>query len=173
MMPRRLHGYGDMVSLVVLSTTFVELTLESLCASLDQIYPSHFLPPREQGSFVADSENLPGGEYFIKSDVPGARGMFLLYTVPGPYTAVSDFADHIADSALRRLAEEQACWLSVDLVHDSTNEDEAYRFIGSVLAHLAPADTAALVHPSKLTTIAFDGDLRRRLASGGQIFGTA
>src|SRR5437879_5359415 len=129
--PRRVHGYGDMVSLVVLSNSFVELTLESLRESLDQIYPGHFLPPREQGSFVVEG-NLPGGEFFIKSDVPGANGLFLLNTVPGPYTIFSDFADYIADPPLRRLAEDQTCWLSVDLAHELTTEQEAYRFIGAV-----------------------------------------
>jgi hypothetical protein len=162
----------EMISLVVLSNSYVELTLETLRASLDQIYPGYFLPPREKGTFVIDG-NEPGLEFLIQSDISGAAGMFLLYSVPGPYTAFSDFAGHIADAPLRRLAEAQTCWPSVDLLgREGSDEDEAYRFIASVLAQLAPRDAAALVHPSRLTTIAFDDRLRRELASGGEIFGT-
>lgn len=91
--------------------------------------------------------------------------MFHLYSVPGPYTVFSDFADHIEDAALRQLAEAQECWLSVDLIHKHTTEQEAYRFIGKVLAKLAPPDAAVLVHPSRLVTLRFDDDVRRRLAS--------
>ena len=37
-----------MVSWVVLCSSFVELTADSLRANLDQLYPGQFLPPREQ-----------------------------------------------------------------------------------------------------------------------------
>jgi hypothetical protein len=169
--PPPLHG-PDAVSLVVLSNTYVELTLDSLRENLDQLYPGYFLPPREQGSFVVEG-SVPEVEFLIKSDVPNAKGVFLLFAVPGPYTLFSNFIDHVADPVLRRLAEGQTCWLSVDLVGEVTTMQEAYRFIGSVLAHLAPSDSGALVHPSKLVTIAFDEEVRRRLASGGDIFGTS
>ncbi len=162
----------EMVSLVVLSNTDVELTLDTLREKLDQLYPGHFLPPREQGTFIVDG-SVPGAEFLIQSNIPGAAGIFLLHSVPGPYAYVSEFAEHIADASLRRLAQAQTCWLSVDLIHKYTTEEEAYRFIGSVLAQLAPRDAAALVHPSRLITIAFDDQVRRELASGGQVFGTA
>jgi hypothetical protein len=166
-----LHNRGA-IGLVVLSNSFVELTLDSLRQGLDQLYPGQFLPPREQGSFVVEG-NIPEAEYFINSDIPGSRGMFLLTTVPGPYSLFSNFEADIADPALRRRAEEQACWLSVTLVHKSATEAEAHRFIGSVLAHLAPDDSAALVQLSTMTTVAFDADLRRQLATGSDRWGTA
>jgi hypothetical protein len=161
-----------MTSLVVLSTCYVELTLDTLRQRLDQAYPGYFLPPRERGTFIIDG-NEPGVEFLIQSDIPDAAGMFLLHSVPGPYTAFSDFAEHIADASLRRLAEAQTCWLSVDLVHRHTTAEEAYRFIGGALAQLAPGDAAVLVHPSRLVAIEFNDQVRRELASGGQIFGTA
>jgi hypothetical protein len=161
----------EMISLVVLSSTYVELTQDALRESLDRIYPGHFLPLREQGTFVIDG-NEPGVEFLIQSDIPDATGMFLLYSVPGPYTAVSDFAEHVADMALRRLAQAQTCWLSVDLIHRYATDEEAYRFIGSALAQLAPPDAAVLVHPSRLIAIAFNEQVRRELAGTGQIFGT-
>jgi hypothetical protein len=169
-MPALHHHDREMIGLVVLSNTYVELTLDALRERLEQVYPGYFLPPRAHGTFVVDG-NVPGVEFLIQSDIPGAAGMFLLYSVPGPYTEFSDFAERIADASLRRLAQEQACWLSVDLVHRYATEAEAYRFIGSVLAHLAPRDAAVLVHPSRLTAIAFDDGIRRELASGGRIFG--
>jgi hypothetical protein len=171
-MPPLHHRDREMISLVVLSNSYVELTLEALREILEQIYPGRFLPPREHGTFVVDG-NVPGVEFLIQSDIPGAAGMFLLYSVPGPYTEFSDFAERIADASLRRLAQAQACWLSVDLIHRYTTEEEACRFIGSVLAHLAPRDAAVLVHPSRLVTIAFDDQVRRTLASDGRIFGNS
>jgi hypothetical protein len=162
----------EMISLVVLSSSYVELTLDTLRHRLDQAFPGYFLPPRERGTFVIDG-NEPGVEFLIQSDIPDARGMFLLHNVPGPYAAFSDFAAHIADASLRELAEAQTCWLSIDLMHRQTPAEEAYRFIGRALAQLAPPDAAVLVHPSRLITVAFNDDVRRQLASGGQVFGTA
>jgi hypothetical protein len=68
---------------------------------------------------------------------------------------------------LHRIAVAQQAWLGLDRVHGD-NDDEAYRFIGKVLAELAPADTAALVHPERLTTLGFDAEVRRQLASGSR-----
>jgi hypothetical protein len=161
----------DMISLVVLSNSYVEVTLDTLREHLEQVYPGRFLPPREKGTFVVEG-NIPDTPFLIQSDIPGAAGSFLLHSVPGPYTMFSDFAAHISNFSLRRLAQAQCCWLSVDLIHHDTTEGEAYRFIGSVLAKLAPRDAAAVVHPSRLVTIAFDDEVRRKLANGGQVFGT-
>jgi hypothetical protein len=69
----------------------------------------------------------------------------------------------------QRKAEAQNCWLSVDLIHNNTTEEDAYRFIAQVLAKLAPADAAFPVHPAKLITIEFDDALRRNLAKGERI----
>src|SRR5713226_2044823 len=107
--PLQRPGGAEMVSWVVLSNSYVELTADALRANLDQLYPGQFLPPREQGNFVVDG-NVPGAEFLIQSSVPGAAGLFLLYSVPGPYTAFSDFADHIEDASLRELAQAQECW---------------------------------------------------------------
>jgi hypothetical protein len=125
----------------------------------------------ERGTFVVEG-NEPGVEFLVQSDIPDARGMFLLHNVPGPYTAFSDFAAHITDASLRNLAAAQTCWLSVDLMHRQTPEEEAYRFIGGALAQLAPPDAAALVHPSRLITLAVNDEVRRQLASGGNVFDT-
>jgi hypothetical protein len=156
------------VNLVVLSCTRVELSVDLLRTQLDGIFPGHFLPPRRHGNFVIDGP-VAGAEFFVQCAVPGAAGTFLLHTVAGPYAEVSPFAARIEDEALRRLCEAQTCWLSVDLVSRHTSDDDAYRFIGRVLARLAPADAAALVHPSRLVTHRFDDELRRRLANGERI----
>jgi hypothetical protein len=99
--------------------------------------------------------------------------MFMLLTCPGPYTLFSDFADHIADPDLCDLAKEQTCWFSIDSIAGDKTDEEAYRFIGTVLAHLAPPDAAVLVLPGKSISAVFDSELRRRLASGGDVFGIA
>ncbi len=43
---------GDMVSLVVLSRSPAELSYDLLLAHLDALYPGHFLPADQPGSFV-------------------------------------------------------------------------------------------------------------------------
>jgi hypothetical protein len=154
----------EMISLVVLSDTYVELTADSLSKKLDEIYPGKFWPPRQQANFVV---NGPApGQYLIKSTIPGASGLFMLLSVPGPYTDFSDFARFITDPALRRKAEAQHCWLSVDLVRKITSDEDAYRFIGAGLAKLAPADAAMLVKPDDNSVVLFDEEIRRRLAAG-------
>jgi hypothetical protein len=158
-----------MLSLVVLSNSYVELTLDSLRTHLDQIYPGYFLPPRQQGTFVIDGE-VKGVQYFIQSSIEGAKGMFMLNSVPGPYTKFSDFHRRISDQTLRELAIAQKSWLSVDLVRRYTTDKEAHGFIARVIAHLAPKDTVALVDPDRPTTIKFSDDVRRRLSQGDRVF---
>jgi hypothetical protein len=157
----------EMISWVVLSNTYVDLDVGLLRTKLDEIYPGQFLPPRDKGNFVV---NGPGfGQLFVNANMSGAAGMFLVNSVPGPYTEFSSFQKKIADPSLRRRAEAQKCWLSVDMVHKNTTNEDAYRFIEQVLAKLAPPDAAFLVHPSKLVIIPFDDNVRRRMASGAQM----
>ena len=92
--------------------------------------------------------------------------MFMVLSIPGPYTEFSDFARFIADASLRRKAEAQQCWLSIDLVQMMTNKDEAYRFIAVTLAKLAPADAAVVVKPESNSAVLFTAELRSRLAAG-------
>jgi hypothetical protein len=165
------HGGGDMVSLVILSQSSPDLTLESVRSTLDAVFPGQFLPPREEGNFVIDG-GVPGAVYMIHCSVPGANGMFMFHNVPGPYAEFSDISTRLS-GALRDLALKQPCWMSIDLMHAYDADDDGYRFIGPVLAQLAPTDAAVLLHPSKMTAVEFTPDVRRQLASGGQPFGEA
>ena len=170
---KKLFGIGErrarrrtrLIGWVVLSNTFVDLTIDSLRATLDSLYPGQFLPPNDR-TFVIDG--AAEGQFMIQSNVDGAAGMFMLHDVPGPYTIFSDFAEFITDPDLRTLATSQQAWLGVDNMHVHTTEAEAYRFIGAVLAKLAPPDAAMLVHPSMPIAVRFDDDIRRRLADGLQ-----
>ena len=159
-------GRREMISWVVLSKSYVDLKVGVLREKLDEVYPGQFLPPRDK-NFVIDGPTP--GQFFIKSNIAGAAGMFMVISVPGSYTEFSDFADVIADPALLRNVKAQCCWLSVDLVHRFTTDADAYRFIEQVLAKLAPQDAAFLVHPEKRITMPFNDDIRRRLANGAQI----
>ena len=156
-----------MISWVVLSDTYVDLDVDLLRAKLDEVFPGQFLPPRDKGNFVVNGA-VPG-QFFVNANVPGAAGMFLVMSAPRPYTEFSSFQRKIADPSLRRRAEAQKCWLSVDMIHKNTTSEDGYRFIERVLAKLAPADAAFLVHPSKLVTIPFDDDIRRRMAGAVSI----
>lgn len=157
----------EMVSWVVLANTYIDYTVDSLRAKLDEIYPGQFLPPRDKGNFVIDGPT-PGG-FLIQANLPGAAGLFLLHNVPGPYWKFSDFAKAIADPAIRKKATAQCCWLSVDRIGKHGSEEDGYRFIEQVLAKLAPPDAAFVVHPSRLVTIPFDDELRARLARAERI----
>jgi hypothetical protein len=170
---KKLFGIGrtepedehDAIGWVVLSNTFLDLNLDSLRATLDSLHPGQFLPPNERTFVIAGAVE---GQFMIQSNVDGAAGMFMLHDVPGPYTLFSDFAEHITDPDLRTLAKSQGVWLGVDNMHVHTTEAEAYRFIGAVLAKLAPPDAAMLVHPSMPIAVRLDDDLRRKLADGVQ-----
>lgn len=162
---------GGMVSLVVLSNMYVELTLDTLRQRLDSLYPGKFLPPNE-ASFVVEGA-VEGATFLIKSNVAGASGLFMLHSVPGPYTEFSNFVEYVDDPKLLEIALAQNCWLSVDRMMRSAPDEEAYRFIGNVLALLAPADAAMLVHPSQSYAIEFDDNVWRQLAAGEADFGEA
>lgn len=166
----RVNEAREALSLIVLSNTHVALTVERLLATLNRLYPGEFLPPR-QNNFVIDGA-VPGATFFIQCSVPGARGTFMMHSVRGRYTDVSDFARHIADRRLRQRAEAQACWMSVDLRgrHGNAGKEEPYRLIGALLATLAPADSAFVVDLATSAIVAFSDEVRDRLARGDRIF---
>jgi hypothetical protein len=156
-----------MIGWVVLSKTWVQLTEDTLRRRLDELYPGEFLPPRKTGTFVVEGP-VAGAQFLIKSAVAGAAGIFMLHSVPGSYSDFSGFAAHIKNKRLRSVVARQEAWLSVELIGQVASRDDAYRFIGKVLAALAPADAAILVHPSRMASMPFDDDVRRRLANGDQ-----
>lgn len=153
-----------MIGWVVLSQSWVELTEETLRAQLDRLFPGEFLPPRPRGTFVVGGP-VEGIQFLINSAIAGATGTFLLQSVPGPYTEFSDFAAQIEDDALRTAASAQQAWLGLERI-GGDNDDDAHRFIGRVLAGVAPADAAVLVHPSRPLTFPFDDGMRLRLSNG-------
>ena len=157
--PRR-----EMISLVVLSGSYVELDVHSLSKALDELYPGKFVPLKQQDNFVVGGR--APGQFLVKSTIRGAAGMFMMQSVPGPYTEFSDSARFIAGTSLRRKAEAQRSWLSIDLVHMMTNKEEAYRFIASALAKLAPADAAVVIKPETNSAVLLTAEVRGRLAAG-------
>jgi hypothetical protein len=157
--PRR-----EMISLVALANSYVDLDVHSLSKALDELYPGKFIPLEQQANFVVGGR-IPG-QFLVKSTIPGAAGMFMVQSVPGPYTEFSDFARFITDAALRRKAQAQQCWLSIDLIHMFTTKDEAYRFIASALAKLAPADAAVVVRPENNSATPFTAEVRSKLVAG-------
>ena len=153
-----------MISLIVLSMTPLDLSVDSLLARLDRAFPGEFLPPREKGTFVVKGP-VAGAQFLINSVIAGAVGTFILNNVAGPYTEFSDFAARIADLDLRRLATAQEAWLSIDRIGGSNLRD-AYRFIGKALAELAPADAAVLIDGTSNGNWRFGPEIRRHLADG-------
>lgn len=159
----------EMVSLVVLFSSYEELNCDIVRKRLDGAFPGCFIPPREIGTFVVDGDP-PGMQFFVNSAIPGAGGTFLLFNVPGPYTDVSGFAQLIDDKAMRASAVAQRSWLSVDKIGGRSDE-EAYKFISAALAVLAPDDAVFLVHADTFRTIRFDAAVRRQLAASENPFG--
>jgi hypothetical protein len=166
------HGGHDMISLVALASSWRERSIDEIRQDLDAAFPGEFLPPRSEGNFVIEGP-VEGASYLVQCTIRNYTGMFLIHNVPSPYSAFSDYLQHIKDPETRRLADSQACWLSVDLMHQHTTEEDAYRFIGLVLGKLAPEDTRLLIHPSRYHVASFTPKLRAILAAGGQPFGTA
>ena len=166
------HGGGDMVSLVALLPSWQELAVEEVRQALDALFPGAFLPPREEGNFVIEGP-VPGASYLVQCTVPQYSGMFLIHNVPGPYSEFSDYLAHLVDPELRELGSKQPCWMSVDMMHRHTTDEDAYRFVSAALAKLAPPDAALLLHPSRYLAVLFAPEVRRTLASGGSPYGNA
>lgn len=156
-----------MVSWVVLTGRYTDFGIDEVRQKLDEVYPGQFLPPRQKGNFVVTGPSP--GQFMIVSNIPGAAGFFLLNNIPKPYADVSEFAEVISDRSILSRVAKQCCWLSVDLIHRTTTEEEGYRFIEQVLAKIAPADAAFLVDPDNGATIAFDDSMRSRFVSGEPI----
>jgi hypothetical protein len=129
---------------------------------LDRLYPGLFLPPQEFRNFVVEGPVLDA-QFLIQASVPGATGLYMLQNIAADFAGVSDFADGIDDPALRTLIFEQQAWLSIDVIEAAVDQG-CRRFIGKVLAHLAPADAAILADPDRRTAIRFDEQVRGQLA---------
>lgn len=164
--------HHEMVSLVALLPSWKELSVEEVRESLDAIFPGCFLPPQEDNNFVIDGPS-PGASYFVQCTVPEHSGLFVIFNVARPYSEFSDYLVHLPDAELKDLGAKQPCWMSVDMVHQTTTDEDAYRFIGAVLAKLAPPDATVILHPSKYAATTFSSEVRRRLASGDSPFGNA
>jgi hypothetical protein len=168
------HAGHNMISLVALASTWRKRSVDEIRQDLDETFPGEFLPPRSEGNFVIEGP-AEGASYCVQCTIPNYTGLFLIHNVPRQYSAFSDYLQHIKNPEMRRLADSQACWLSVDLIHRHTTETEedAYRFIRRVLGKLAPEDTTLLIHPSQYHVARFTPKLRAILAAGGEPFGMA
>jgi hypothetical protein len=159
----------EKIGLVALSRSCREFTLDELSAEMETAFPGHFLPLRAEGSFVVgDAADFP--QFLIKSAIPGMGGLCMLQSVPTPYTLFSDFANHIEDTVLRRLAEAQPSWLALDPISQWSSDEGCYRFLAKALARLAPDDAAVLVHPWRSQSVPLTSDMRRRLQQGDWVF---
>jgi len=157
-----------MTSLVLLSVLPVPLDVEALRGALDAVFPGQFLPPREAGNLVVDGP-VKGATFMVMSAVPGFEGGFMVHTVPGPYDDFSPFRAHIQDPDLLERVGRHGAWMSVDRIVPLGTEEGHYRFIGRLLAHLAPPDVVAVVHPSRMQTVEATPDVLRDLAGEGPV----
>lgn len=158
----------EMISLVVLYRDYVDLTLEQLCEHLDAVFPGAFLPPGDI-NFVVEGA-VPDVTFMIKSIVQGAAGLFMLHNIPAPYTEFSNILEIVDDPVLRETIAATTAWMSIDLVSAFGSNEDAWRFIGRMLARIAPTDAVFLLHPDSGGVIAFDDDIRRALAEGREMF---
>jgi len=149
-----------MVSLSLLSATYVPLTLDQIREGLDRAFPGVFLPPNER-SFVVEGDEL-GGPHLIKSLAQDAQGLFLLHQQPG---SLLDVSEEINEPELNRLLSSEHGWMSIDMIRAVTNDASAFRFVAKAMAQLAPLDAAFLLYPSE-DAMAFDEKVRRLLAAG-------
>ncbi len=156
----------QMTSLVVLSKSRANLTLDSLRETLDSIWPGEFLPPKDSGNFVVAGP-VKGAMFMVVCNIPGYAGGFMIHSVPASYDGYSDFKQCIKDAELIQIVNTHRSWLSVDRIMPQGTEEEHYRFIGVLLSRIAPEDSVAVVHPTKLLTIRFTEEVRTSLSLDG------
>lgn len=161
-----------MISLVALSPSWVEYSLEEMQHQLASMFLGDFTSAQSQSNWVA--EGLSGkGSFAIQCMVEGYAGLYIVNSSPGPYSAFSDFLASIEDPDLKKLAAEQPCWLSVDSVRSYSTDADAYRFVALLLSAIAPDDTRVLVDPSRGLAREFTPEIRRQLAAGDSSFNLA
>ena len=150
-----------MISWVVLSKTRARLTLDSLRAQLEQLYPGRFLPPQDRKNFVIDGASL-GAQFLIQASIAGPAGLYMLENVVANDAELSDFAANVSDASLRKSILEHEARLSLDLI-EAAIDQHCHRFIGKVLGALAPADSTVFVNADRRRAIRFDAELRGQL----------
>lgn len=131
---------------------WIETTLDALTASLDVLFPGHFLPKRDGGSLIISG--AISEEFVVFSKVPGHDGVFLLYACQDAAASAAE-GDGDFEPELRRYA------LSVASI--GGDDEAALRFIGTVLAHLTPSDAAFLVDVETGEIVRFDDEVRAHM----------
>jgi hypothetical protein len=128
----------------------IEASADALTASLDALFPGHFLPKRDEGSFVISG--TISQEFVVFSKVPGHDGVFLLHCY-----------DRAADPDVAAEPPDDAYRSALSIAAMGGDDEPALRFIGSVLAHLTPRDPAYLINLETEEFIRFDDDVRARM----------
>ena len=156
----------QMTSLVLLSKSYIDLDIDRLRTVLDALFPGEFLPPRDSGNFVVDGP-VKQAMFMIMSNIEGYSGGFMLNSVPATYDHYSDYRNYIQDPEILSAVSSHKCWLSVDRLMPQGTTEEHYRFIGLLLSALAPDDSIAVVHPSKMHVVLFNQTICEKLSSDG------
>ena len=159
-----------MISLVALSRSWVQYSVEEMLECLDSIFPGQFTPAQRDRNWVTQESS---DQLAIQCLVDGYAGFYYVNGVPGPYAAFSNFLFEVHDSGLRKLCSEQPFWFSVDVLRKHGTDEDAYRFAGLLLSALAHEDSAVLVQPFQGSCQRLTPKLRRQLAAGGSSYGTA
>ena len=112
------------------------------------------------------------GSFAIQCMVDGYAGFYIVNSVPGPYSAFSDFLAAVEDPEVKRLASEQSCWFSIDSVRAYATA-RMRTFIALLLSVIAPSDSSILVHPARGIARKFTPEVWRQLAAGDNVYGLA
>ena len=155
----------SLLGLVVLYSGECELSVRVLLERLDGLFAGQFLPARQAGNFVVEGP-ARGASFLVQSSVEGFSGTFMVNNVLAPYPSLSSAVRYIGRPTLRRTAEKQTSWMSVDLLRSPQAAGDATRFMAVLVSALAPEQSAVIVNAADYSVSAFTPEVRRLLARG-------
>ena len=153
----------DMISIVLLLLNPLPMDVSRLEVSIARAAPASFV--KSEQNFVNSTDKREKFEvFFAKSN----DGIFLVHNHAHPYCdELEKVAGSISDRALGEKVRKHRAWISVDLMDRDKmmfrTEADAWRFIGKVLAELAPEDAVAIYVPAKGVLMAFDNSSKTKL----------
>jgi uncharacterized protein YegJ (DUF2314 family) len=121
----------------------------------------------DENRSIADDDLFVAGEgpvFMLKSP----QGMWMLHNHAAPYFDPGHPARQIPELRLRKIVEEHAAWLSVDLVHPFESDlppDLHYPFIFRLIRELADDETLAIFRPETGEINVWTPEIAARLGS--------
>ncbi len=167
----------DAASVVILSKSLPVKSIHELQDAIHDLFPGETFravtendAEDDEGdvSFIVDGFTGPTDHpsYFVKSVVPGCRGIFMVHVVPQRYWVDQQVFSDFPDTDPVRAIDDHICWFAIDPLGVIGTKQEGLRFSRLLTAALAPPDTLGMYYRTWSQAMVFSDQVKADLQNG-------